>query len=380
MAALQYVDTPGYAAMIFRRTYVDLALPGAIMDRSKAWLSGTAAAWNDNTKQWRFPSGATLTFGYLEHENDKLRYQGAEFQFIAFDELTQFQETQYRYLFSRLRRLQGARVPLRMRWASNPGGPGHEWVKQRFLVEGRRKGRLFVPAKLDDNPHLDRAEYIESLNELDPFTRQQLLRGDWDAVPDGTKFRRHWFEIVAEAPAEARSVRYWDLAATEPKPGKDPDYTVGTLMAERHGVFYIRDVRRDRLSPMGVEALVRQTAELDGRAVDVWLEQEPGSAGVNTIDHYQREVLKGFACFGKKTTGSKEIRANPLSSAAEAGNVKLVRGPWIGDWLDEVVQFPNGSHDDQVDSASGAHEQLATSPPAAMTSIDRPLVGFQRRR
>lgn len=356
MAALQYVDVPGYAAILFRRTYADLALPGALMDRAHEWLSGTEAKWNEREKTWTFPSSATLTFGYLEHEKDKYRYQSAEFQYIGFDELTQFTESQYLYLFSRLRRLKNSRVPLRMRSASNPGGVGHEWVKQRFLVE---RPHLFVSAKLDDNPYLDREAYLESLKELDPVTKLQLIEGDWSARPAGSKFRREWFEIVESVPADARRVRYWDLAATEPKPGKDPDWTCGVKMAEKDGIFYIEDVKRVRQTPRFVEALIKQTAELDGRAVEIWMEQEPGSSGVNTIDYYRRQVLVGFAFRGNKTTGSKEIRANPFSAAAEAGNVKLVRGPWISEFLDELEAFPGASHDDQVDAASGAYEKLA---------------------
>ena len=371
MGALQYVDVPGYAALLLRRTYADLALPGALMDRASEWLQGTAAKWSEKDKTWRFPSGATVTFGYLESENDKYRYQSAEFQFIGFDELTQFTETQYRYLFSRLRRLAGVDVPLRMRAASNPGGIGHEWVKRRFIDEGEQHGRPFVSARLEDNPHLDIAEYEESLAKLDPVTRRQLRYGDWSVQPAGNMFKREWFEIVQAVPYDARSVRYWDLAATEAKPGKDPDWTVGLRMAERTGVFYIEDVRRARATPMGVEALVRQTAELDGRGVAIYMEQEPGSSGVNTIDHYAREVLVGFAFRGVKTTGSKLLRASPLSAAAEAGNVKLLRGAWIGELLDELVAFPAGAHDDQVDAASGAHEQLAT--PTARGYSGKPI-------
>jgi predicted phage terminase large subunit-like protein len=354
MAALQYVDVPGYAALLFRRTYADLRLPGALMDRAGSWLGGTAARWNANEHQWMFPSGATLTFGYLEAEADRYRYQGVEAQFIGWDELTQFSEVQYRYLFSRLRRLETANVPLRMRAASNPGGVGHEWVRQRFLIEGRSAGRVFVPARLADNPYLDVDEYRQSLAELDPTTRAQLEEGDWEVHQSGSKFRREWFEVVGEAPAGLRWVRYWDLAATEPKPGRDPDWTCGALMGERAGIYYIRDVRRVRTTPLGVEQLIRQTAELDGQAVDVWMEQEPGASGVGAIDNYARKVLIGFSFRGNKTTGSKEVRANPVSSAAQAGNVKLVRGPWIGSLLDEFESFPGGAHDDQVDAVSGA--------------------------
>lgn len=358
MAALQYVEVPNYAAILFRRSYTDLALPGALMDRANQWLQGTDARWIDKNKTWVFPSGATLTFGYLENENDKYRYQSSEFQFIGFDELTQFTESQYLYLFSRRRRLKNSKIPIRMRAASNPGGIGHEWVKNRFNVLGKG-GKKFVSALLDDNPYIDQEEYEKSLNELDHITRAQLRYGNWEVNPDSTLFQRDWFEIIEDYPRNIRTVRWWDLAATEPKKGKDPDFTAGCLMAEKNGIFYIIDMKRVRRSPLGVEQLIRQTAELDTIAVEIFMEQEPGSAGVNTIDHYAREVLKGYRFTGIKTTGSKALRAAPLSSAAEHGNVKLVRGEWNKAFLDEVETFPIGSHDDQVDAASGAHEQLS---------------------
>ena len=127
MAALQYVHVPGYAALLLRKSYADLALPGAIMDRSRDWLQ-PHAKWNDNDKKWTFPSGATLTFGYLQTSNDRYRYQGAEFQFVGFDELTQFDEIDYTYLLSRLRRPSTgplSTVPLRMRAAANQIGRAH---------------------------------------------------------------------------------------------------------------------------------------------------------------------------------------------------------------------------------------------------------------
>jgi predicted phage terminase large subunit-like protein len=360
---LQGALVPGYSAILFRRTYADLALPGAIMDRSKEWLSGTAARWNDNTKTWHFPSTATLSFGYLEHENDRYRYQGAEFDFVGWDELTQFPEIVYRYLFSRLRRGRDSVVPLRVRGATNPGGVGHEWVFQRFLIEGDNAGRLFVPALLADNPYLDQETYRQSLKELDPYTRAQLLNGDWFARPPGTKFQRQWFPVVDQAPAAGRTVRYWDLAATEAKAGADPDWTAGALVSLHEGRYYVRDMQRTRKTPAGVEALVKQTAELDGKAVDIWMEQEPGSSGVNTIDHYRRLVLQGYAFRGNRSSGSKEVRANPVSSAAEAGNVMLVRGAWITPFLDEAEAFPGGAHDDQVDALSGAVDKLGKPRP-----------------
>jgi predicted phage terminase large subunit-like protein len=246
-----------------------------------------------------------------------------------------------------------------MRAASNPGNIGHDWVKQRFLVEGVEYQRAFIPARLPDNPYLDQAQYIKSLNQLDPITRRQYLDGDWTARHGGSIFQREWFKIVAEAPADLKNkCRFWDKAATVPKSNSDPDYTVGVLLGEQKGFYYVLDVKRVRAAPHQVEALIKQTAELDGYNVEVYMEQEPGSAGVESIDHYSREVLRGFIFRGVKTTGSKSERAAPLSSAAEAGNIKLVRGAWNTEYLDEMEAFPMGSHDDQVDASSGAFSKL----------------------
>ncbi len=361
MAALQYVHDPSYAALLLRRTYADLSLPGALMDRAHEWWQGTGAKWDDRTKTWGFPSGATITFGYLENEKDKFRYQGAEFSFVGWDELTQFPETAYRYLHSRTRRKAGATYPIRIRGASNPGGIGHEWVRQRFIVEGEEQGRPFIPARLEDNPHLDREEYERSLMQLDPVTRAQLRNGDWDVLPEGRLFKREWFRLVDAVPATGiRWVRYWDMAATEPKVGTDPDWTAGAKVGlTTDGGIYIRDLQRDRITPRHTERLVRATADEDGVAVPVWMEEEGGSAGKGVTDYYTRKVMQGFTFRGVRVTGSKVDRAGPLSAQAEAGNVHLVRGPWVNTFLDEICAFPSeGVHDDQVDAVSGAYERL----------------------
>jgi hypothetical protein len=206
MAALEYADVPDYAALLLRRTFADLALPGALMDRAHQWLAGSGATWDGQQHRWTFPSGATLSFGYLDASNDHYRYQSSEFQFVGFDELTQFQEHQYRYLFSRLRRLAGSDVPLRMRAGSNPGGVGHQWVFGRFIAGGNTPDRVFLPATLDENPHLDREAYDAALSELDDVERERLRRGNWHvrrkglvypdlvacAVPVGTRVPGGW--------------------------------------------------------------------------------------------------------------------------------------------------------------------------------------------
>lgn len=200
MAALQYVDVEGYNAILFRKTFADLNLPGSLIPRSHEWLRGSDAKWNENDSRWTFPTGATLSFGYMRNDEDRARYQSAEFQFIGFDELTHFSKLQYTYMFSRVRKPMDiddrnplSKVPLRVRGASNPGGRGHLWVKKRFVTEiGKREDepadptkRVFIPAKLDDNPSVDKESYMEALENVDEATQQQLIHGDWDAREPG---------------------------------------------------------------------------------------------------------------------------------------------------------------------------------------------------
>ncbi len=196
-AALQYVDVPGYSAIIFRRISPDLHGADGLIERSMEWLIPVIGrrAWNGTHLVWTFPSGATLRLGHMQFADDKLKYQGHAFQFCGFDELTHFEEEQYRYLFSRVRKPTTgplSQVPLRIRSASNPGGPGHEWVRRRLVermpdpddpedTPERAAERVFIPARLVDNPSIDYDSYVRSLAALEPEERAQLLDGDWDA-------------------------------------------------------------------------------------------------------------------------------------------------------------------------------------------------------
>lgn len=364
MAALQYVDVPGYAALMLRRTFAELSKPKALMDRAFEWLTNTDARWKDSIKTWEFPSGATLSFGYMAGPHDHMQYQSAEYQYVAFDELTHFTESQYRYLFSRLRRLEGVNVPLRMRSASNPGGPGHEWVRQRFVDAPKGSGCVFIPATMDENTSLDRDEYEASLNELDPVTRAQLRLGDWTVRPQGNMFKREWFEVIEpdEVPTEGiKWVRFWDLAGTEDNGHSAQACTAGVKMGlTSRGKFIVADVRRDRQDPPGVEQMLKGTASQDGRGVAIRQEQEPGSAGKFVVQDFARK-LQGYDYQGLPASGSKEERARPFSAAGYNGLVAVVRGPWNGAYFDEIEAFPGeGFTRDQVDASSGAHQYLTT--------------------
>lgn len=277
MAALQYVDIPGYAAILFRKTYADLKLPGSLIPRSHEWLAQSDARWNDNDKQWVFPSGASLNFGYMQTDEDRYRYQSSEFQFVGYDEATHFSEMQYVYMVSRLRRPSTlgtnhplAKVPLRLRAASNPGGRGHLWVKNRFILKKDPPKdptqRVFIPSKLTDNPHIDQETYMEGLMMMDEGQRAQLLEGDWDArepgewmIPDPS-----WIDA-----AEALGDELWRVGPPEPVNGMVDlcldwgEYTQGYIIWELpHGGIFIppSEVRGEHEEPVEVGLRLLATA------------------------------------------------------------------------------------------------------------------------
>jgi predicted phage terminase large subunit-like protein len=226
--------------------------------------------------------------------------------------------------------------------------------------------RFFLPARIADNPHIRSGEYLASLANLEPVRRRQLLDGDWDVMPSGNLFRREWFAVVDDWPREVTGVvRAWDDAATR----DGGDWTVGVLMAiTRDGIVYVIDVARIQGSPLEVERLKTATAHADAhltnRRAVILLQQEPGAAGKSYVDAQIRETLSGFTVKVERPTGDKYTRALPMSSAAQAGNIKLVRGRWNREFIDELEQAgPDEKlydHDDQWDAGSSAFNYLAS--------------------
>lgn len=202
---------PGSSGVIFRRTFPDLARPSGIIRRLLDRLPDgrDGFRYNASEHQWTLPGGGILELGHLAADRDVTKYQGAEYTVIGWDQLEQFTEYQYRYLLHRLRAAGGIRQRLhahglrpRSLATANPGGVGHAWVKARFidpappgrpwrplptLDEPHPGTRLYVPARLEDNPSLG-PEYRHRLESLDPDTRRAMLDGDWD-VYAGQRFR-----------------------------------------------------------------------------------------------------------------------------------------------------------------------------------------------
>lgn len=390
-----------FMATIFRRETKQITQQGGIWDESMNFYPLAGGKPVKGYLEWRWPQyGTRLNFSHLFEEKDKFGYQGAQIPYIGFDELTHFTEDQFFYLFSRNRSACG--VTPRTRGTVNPDADS--WVKKllapwvddtydgpaaesgeirwfvrdgssiNWLLPGQRHpdatSVTFIAATIYDNKIFMKADpgYITRLKALSLLERRRLLYGDWNIRKAGNKFRREWFEIVDSAPPDEerlKTVRRWDLAASEPSEGyPDPDWTAGVKVTKtKDGLFYVEHVARNRRTPGGVEALVTGMAAQDGRGVAVRMEQEPGSSGVSVIDRYLT-LLQGWDFAGVKSTGSKEVRADPVSSQAEGRKIKLVRGHWNDAFLNELEAFPTkGVHDDQVDAFCGAMEDLFGQSP-----------------
>ena len=370
-AALQYVDIPRYNAVLLRKTFSDLMLPGALIPMSQDWLSPWMnkglVTWKDKEKKYIFEeSGATLSFGYLENKGDHLRYQGSEFQFVGVDECTHIIPESYRYMFSRMRRLKGSQIPIRFRASANPGGPYGEYYYDRFFVDNLKPDgtlrRIFLQAGLQDNPHLDADEYRESLAELDDITREQLENGNWEIKPKGDLFDKEWLLTIEHEsiPTHIRCVRFWDLAAIDPKYRKkntntrEPDWTVGFKLGYANGIYYILDIIKVQKRPGDVEDLIYRTTVNDGYSCAVVIEQEGGQSGIANIERYAK-LLQGYIFSGSKPVTSKYERARPVASACQLGNVFISnRCRNLLDFYTQLDAFPNGVKDDIIDGFSGA--------------------------
>ena len=347
MAAVQYVQHPHYRALILRKTYADLSLPRAIMDRAIDWWDGVAGArFSYADKKCYFPSGAQVQFGYLASARDHFRYQGAEVHFVGIDEASQIPSHQLRYLHTRIRKAKVDPIPARYRLASNPGDVSHDWLKETYVNGADGHSVVYLPGLMTDNPGLDVEEYRKQLAHLDPVTRKQE-EGDWDVQLSGAVLDVTRLKYFTAGEFRQR-VRYWDFAATEQKEGVDPDWTAGVLMGVEDGAYQVQDVQRFREGPAEVEVRVKAQAQIDGPSVPVRIEEEPGSSGKIVIDHYARHVLPGRDFRGVRSSGNKAERARPLAAAISNGLVSLrSESPWVRDLVNEMRSFPSRSNSKQ---------------------------------
>jgi predicted phage terminase large subunit-like protein len=234
---------------------------------------------------------------------------------------------------------------------------GPNWTVIRLPAEAEANDPLGRPVGAALNP----ARYpLETLRKIKSVLRRSYfaLYQQRPMEQEGDFFRRSWFEIVKEFDRlGARYARYWDRGAT----ADDGDWTVGALVARIGTIYLVLDIIRGQWSTGERDKVILQTAKTDAAKyghVVIWLEQEPGSSGVDVVNSLTT-MLSGFAVHPDKVSGDKSSRAEPLASQAEAGNVKIIAAAWNEDLIDELASFPAGANDDQVDALSGAFLRLA---------------------
>ena len=411
MEPLYDVHNPDFGAVVFRRTTKQVTSEGGLWDTATDLYSPMGVKANQNDLTQRFPSGAKVTFAHMEHEKNRLDWQGSQIPLICFDELTHFTWKQFVYMLSRNRSTSGAKSRIRATLNPDPDHWVRRWIdwwiddngyaiKERsgvvryFVIEGDDviwadsveelkkdnesripKSFTFIASSLQDNKILMESDpqYLANLMAMTRVERAQLLDGNWNIrATAGTYFKRSDFEVVEAAPKAVKIVRAWDQAGTKKKQNdsSDPDWTAGVKISKgADGYFYVEAVDRFRDDPGVVDRRIKNTASNDGKGVTVRLAQDPGQAG-KSQKHHQTTMLAGYDVTSRSISGDKETRAKPFSSQVSAGNVRIVRGKWNEDFLLELESFPEGSHDDQVDAASDAFDELVR--------VDKPklIVGY----
>lgn len=208
-----FTNHPRFKGIILRRTFPEL--DKEVIPRSHEYYKPAGGVFNDQKKCWTFPSGARIFFGHIENESDVRKYDTTEWNYIAFDELTSFTEFQYIYLSASRCRSSSPDLPAIVRAGTNPGNIGHGWTKRHFqidkvpsltIIKDKLTGnlRIFVPALLSDNSHID-PEYTNRLELLPESEKRAKKFGDWNAF-EGQVFEDFRIEPLPGEPPEARHV------------------------------------------------------------------------------------------------------------------------------------------------------------------------------
>jgi predicted phage terminase large subunit-like protein len=419
MSALQYVDIPGYAALIMRRTLSDAKKSSSLLFRAERWLSGTDAVYDRDRYTFYFPSGAILSFGKCSNVGDAYQFEGTEWQYIGWDEVTQFYEEDFEFINSRLRkpgcRLHGkspdsacascreyaglAIVPLRIRTAANPGGQGHHWVKARYQIDkvegqvgpsgrplycGQNREKPHIPSFVQDNPNLDK-DYIDHLSHIkDPVTREQLLAGDWGVTEEGRfkpswmrRFnqRGNWFELVDKSETwkenELRTFAIVDPAASKSSTPGEKQLTKKVSSFTAIGVFsttprwdlLIRRVYRHQKEVPETRNLLKKILQEYSAVGFIGMELSTMSTHLFQVFQGEGFPMRAFSPY----TGDKIARSVDASNRMESGKIYCPseRSDWLSSFEAEVFCWTGDpvETDDQVDILSYAAIYVSQNAP-----------------
>ena len=256
----------------------------------------------------------------------------------------------------------------------------YQWQNGEYRELLPPKSVTFICSTLQDNAILMKNDpsYLANLKAMPLVEQERLLGGNWNIRPAaGLYFPRNKANLIDTIPDDiVRVVRAWDLAGTEDKKNNNPEngpaYTAGVLIGKRrNGRIVILDVINQRLNASDVRSLVLNTAKADKAAYKskyrIRMNQDPGQAGVDQKEQYIK-LLSGFSVNIERESGSKEVRAEPLSAQWINGNVDVLNAPWTSAYLSQMDGFPDRKFKDMADASNTGFLELekmntASAPP-----------------
>ena len=418
LGTTRHLGNGQFGAAIFRREGTQIHGQGGLWDTSELIYPHVGGNPMRYRNTWSFPSGAKVQFAHLSQEKDVRAWDGKQVPLIGFDELTHFSIQQFFYMLTINRSTCGVRPYIRA--TCNPDSDSwvasflEWWIDQQTgypireragvlrwfvrdqgeLIWGDTREELvarfpkqlpksvtFVPARLEDNPTLERIDpgYRANLLAQDLVQQERLLKGNWKIRPAvGLKFPADKWVHKPAAPPNLRLIRFWDKAYTE---GGKGARTAGVLMGELDedeartlGLprFWIVDAKAGRWGDAQREATIKATGILDNQMhghVTVGLEQE-GGAGKHSANMTVAN-LAGLDVFTERPVTNKSLRWTPLAAQQQIGNVAIVEGNWP--WAQYINELDNLAGDEVLDR--GKLKDLADASAGAFKWLVEASVG-----
>lgn len=300
-------------------------------------------------------TGSEFSFRGLRHNLAEIKsFQGADICWV--EEATDVSEESWDTLIPTIREDDSEM------WVGFNTGMIDDPTYQQFVLKAD-DDMTVVEVSYLDNPLVSKVLIKEAekmrLNNYEKY--RHIWGGEPRRAAEGGVFLSDKVNIIMAAPASLVECRGWDFAGTavDPKhPDKDPDWTVGARMGRTsEGRFVVTHMTRMRGQPHEVEQALVTTAKNDGFGVEQSIPQDPGQAGKHQVRYFVSK-LAGLRVHSSPESGDKVTRAEPFASQVNAGNVDFVYGAWNDAALKELEGFPNGAHDDIVDSLSRAFTRL----------------------
>lgn len=356
---LRHSAAHGYKArgLLIRLTYHQLVAE-VHMSHIVPLFSRLGARFRASEGVWTMPNSSTLRLGYLESVQHAEQYQGGEYTWIGVDELGNFPSPEpVDRLRATMRSTAG--VPCEMRATGNPGGPGQDWIRERYVrpalpgvpfvdaTSGIQ--RIFIRSRLADTPQLAGDDgYVTRLKSSGPaWLVRAWLEGDWNASLEGGLILLSWLRRYRCVPDEGRVFVSIDTAM---KAGELNDFTVAIAAKESGRNLYVLDVMRAKIEHPERKRRIRQFAAR--WSPEVVIIEDKGS-GTDLLQEFRDDREFPWSLAPMTPTMDKIIRMSTESPFIEEGRLFLPEAaPWSLDFEGELMTFPNAVHDDQVDALS----------------------------